>query len=343
MGRRKSNVTYNFRSGINEIQTDENRDVVEAHDRDVATNGVSVQEGIVTPATTAPPTSSNSILDATPDLNAMFKLLMEQNRMLIQQLAVSNSKTVEQGNQFFVMPDLNKSIKSFTGRETGSEAKDWIKTFVGMVEINKWSDALKIESVRANLSDPAQQWFKSRQFDSWEDFEQQFMRSFIGIPNRTELWHVLVARVQSKTEATIDYFYDKVRLCSDLCLSFEETKTQLLEGFYSKSMITYLLSKHHKDTDSIFDDVLTYERLNKMSTNRYGSSKQHFSNHSNPPIKTSGLKHEKNNLSLEPGKTTIKRCFNCYSPTHTVHSCSEPKRKPGSCFKCGSMEHQQRD
>jgi len=35
-----------------------------------------------------------------------------------------------------------------------------------MAEINKWSDALKIESVRANLSGPVQQWFKSRQFDS---------------------------------------------------------------------------------------------------------------------------------------------------------------------------------
>lgn len=36
--------------------------------------------------------------------------------------------------------------------KTGSEAKDWIKTFVGMTEINKWSDTLKIESIYANLS-----------------------------------------------------------------------------------------------------------------------------------------------------------------------------------------------
>jgi len=78
------------------------------------------------------------------------------------------------------------------------------------------------------------------------------MRTFIGIPNRTELWHTLVARIQSKTEETIDYFYDKGCLCSDLCLSFEETKTQLLEGFYSQSMVTYLLSRHHTDTDGTY-------------------------------------------------------------------------------------------
>jgi len=51
-------------------------------------------------------------------------------------------------------------------------------------------------------------------------------------------------------------------------LSFEETKTQLLEGFYSLSMVTYLLSRHHTSTDGIFDDVSNYERLNKIHTNQ---------------------------------------------------------------------------
>lgn len=153
----------------------------------------------------------------------------------------------------------------------------------------------------------------------------------------------MVARTQSKNEATIDYFYDKVRLCSELCLSFEETKTQLLEGFYSQSMVTYLLSKHHTETDGMFDDILTYERLNKMRTTLYGSNKQTFSSNLNSFIKTSAQKNEKNISNPEPEKTKIKRCFNCYSPAHTVNNCPEPKRKAGSCFRCGSTEHQQRD
>lgn len=45
----------------------------------------------------------------------------------------------------------------------------------------------------------------------------------------------------------------------------------------------------------------------------------------------------------EQDKTKIKRCFNCYSSAHTVNNCPEPKQKPGSCFKCGCMEHQKRD
>lgn len=192
MGQRKSNAAYNFRSGISAIQPDENRGAVQMHDHDIAANGDGVREAVVTPAIVTPPASGEgSNQNTTPDLNAMFQLLMEQNRMLIQQLSVSNSKTNnEQSNSFYVMLDLNKSVKSFTGRETGSEARDWLKTFIGMAEINKWSDALKIESIRANLNGPAQQWFKSRQFSSWKNFEQQFTRTFVGIPNRTELWQL---------------------------------------------------------------------------------------------------------------------------------------------------------
>jgi len=81
-----------------------------------------------------------------------------------------------------------------------------------------------------------------------------------------QLCNALVVRTQSKNEAIIDYLYDKVRLCSELYLSFEKTKPQLLEGFYSQSMVTYLLSKYHTETDGMFDDILTYERLNKMCT-----------------------------------------------------------------------------
>lgn len=38
-----------------------------------------------------------------------------------------------------------------------------------MAEIDKWSDALKIESF--NLRSPAKKWFKIRRFGSWENVE----------------------------------------------------------------------------------------------------------------------------------------------------------------------------
>lgn len=177
MGRRRQTTPYNIRSGINAIDVDENRVADDAHGFVVANDDV-VQDNIEIPVNMAPLASANVAVDASstqnaPDMNTMFQLLMEQNRMLIQQLAITNSNNEgSKSNSFFVVPDLNKNISSFTGRESGSEAKDWLKTFIGMADINKWPDSLKIESVRANLCGPAQQWFKSRKFDSWVDFER---------------------------------------------------------------------------------------------------------------------------------------------------------------------------
>lgn len=152
------------------------------------------------------------------------------------------------------------------------------------------------------------------------------------------MWYALVARSQLKTEATIDYFYDKVKLCNDLNLSFEETKTQLLEGFYSQNMVTYLLSRPHTDTDSKLNDILTYKQLNKVRTNRYGSSKQSLNF---PTQKNNGS--IKNSPSSEPVQPKTRRYFNCYSLAHTIQNSPETKQKQGSCFNYCSMKHKIRD
>lgn len=92
--------------------------------------------------------------------------------MLMKQLNASRTVIKEQPNQLYVMSDLNKSISSYTGHETGQVSSDWLKEFIGMADINKWSGALQIESAHANLSEPAQQWFESRFFVTCEDFER---------------------------------------------------------------------------------------------------------------------------------------------------------------------------
>lgn len=39
--------------------------------------------------------------------------------------------------------------------------------------------------------------------------------SSLFVDNRTELWHALDVRTQSKTEITIDYFNDKIQLLNN--------------------------------------------------------------------------------------------------------------------------------
>ncbi|XP_033252615.1 uncharacterized protein LOC117192002 [Drosophila miranda] len=37
------------------------------------------------------------------------------------------------------------------------------------------------------------------------------------------------------------------------------------------------------------------------------------------------------------------RCYNCSAHGHYASSCPAPKREKGSCFQCGSMQHQVKD
>jgi len=59
-----------------------------------------------------------------------------------------------------------------------------------------------------------------------------------------------------------------------------------------------------------------------------------------PPKATGNKQSEQVKESV---KSEPKRCFNCYSVSHTIQDCPNPKRKPGSCFNCGLMGHGQRD
>jgi len=59
----------------------------------------------------------------------------------------------------------------------------------------------------------------------------------------------MVCRVQRKSENVLEYFHEKVHLCSLLELSFQETKMQVLEGLYSKELSVHLLSRDHADVD----------------------------------------------------------------------------------------------
>lgn len=61
---------------------------METHNHDVVTNDDAIQDSIVKPAIITPASgaSSASIKDVVSDMNAINQLLMEQNRILIQQL-----------------------------------------------------------------------------------------------------------------------------------------------------------------------------------------------------------------------------------------------------------------
>jgi len=188
----------------------------------------------------------------------MLETLMAQNRMLMELLSVQQKKS---SDEVTFAPDFHKSIPVFNGLNSGFQALDWLNTANSVVDLNRWPDNFKLQSVRTNMEGPARHWFLSRQIASWADFENQFKRTFIGEVSVGDRWKEMVRRVQQKSENVLEYFHEKMHLCSSLELSFCETKMQVLEGLYSKELSMHLLSRNHTDADELLNDIISFERL----------------------------------------------------------------------------------
>lgn len=70
-------------------------------------------------------------------------------------------------------------------------------------------------------------------------------------------------RRQGKDEASISYFYDKVRLCKELNLPIEAIKRQVAIGLWSKDLAFQIVGKSFNDVDDILAEIQMYEKVDK--------------------------------------------------------------------------------
>lgn len=76
------------------------------------------------------------------------------------------------------MPDFSKMIKQISGMESDLYANDSLESLNRVATVNKWSDAFKIEMVRANMEDPVKCWFNSTIFLNLKELTTQFENIF---------------------------------------------------------------------------------------------------------------------------------------------------------------------
>jgi len=142
-----------------------------------------------------------------------------------------------------VVPDLDKTVKSFIGCEKQQEARDWLDTIIGLTSLNGWSDVFKLLCVRSNVVGAGRNWFLSGNFKSWNELVEDFELMFTQFDSKVDIWDAIKSRVQGRNEHVSDYFYDKYRPFTLLKLDFNEIKNQIIQGLHSKELSVYLLSK----------------------------------------------------------------------------------------------------
>lgn len=285
-----------------------------------------------TPPSPTPPN------DSPVDTNQVLATLMAQNSMLLELLKLQQTKP---SNEMTFAPDFNKSIPMFNGLNTGHQALDWLKTVNSIADLNRWPDIFRLQSARSNMIGPASHWLLSRNITNWADFEYQFKKTFVGETTIGDRWKNMVLCIQRKSQNVLEYFHEKVHLCSILELEFSEVKIQVLEGLYSKDLSMHLLGRNHMDADALLNDIINFERLDAARTSRIRQTIS-TSTSENTSQKSTTPSPRYNQAAPQKGiqNTSTRICFNCGSTSHIASACIKPRIAKGACYECGSTTHQ---
>jgi len=165
---------------------------------------------------------------------------------------------------FRVLPDLDKTVGVFNGRESTHASADWLTSVEGVASLNCWPFAYLHKFVRAYVQGAAKDWFVGRTFKDWQDFRTQFNATFIRAGRMSDRWEALHRRYQAKDEHLMDNFQSKVRLCRDLSLPHDEVRDHVIQGLYSRDLAMYVLSKVYKDENDLLTDILDWERMDLL-------------------------------------------------------------------------------
>lgn len=104
----------------------------------------------------------------TGQLMASFNALLQQNTLIMQQLALSNNNNTR---NYHILPDFSKGIHTFSGLITqvhDNAAREWLECIESTALLHNWPEA----------SGAAKHWFEGRRdgLKCWTDFKRTFVQ-----------------------------------------------------------------------------------------------------------------------------------------------------------------------
>lgn len=181
-------------------------------------------------------------------------------------------------------------------------------------------------------------------------------------------------RSQKKDESISSYFHDKVKLCGDANMSFEDTREQILVGLWDPNLCGPMMARVHDDVDNILHDLLKFTRIgnsrvqrineskyklrledkNGKSTNNKPSSNGTTNDATSGKREDSGVAMPKSTSSTDGAhkkskdtKPPIKnekgepKCYNCDDYGHIARD-SQKEKRILKCRNCNAEGHTQR-
>ncbi|GJQ74938.1 hypothetical protein Trydic_g9566 [Trypoxylus dichotomus] len=163
--------------------------------------------------------SESGNVDMKTLISAM-NILLQQNQSLMQMMSNQSNN-----NCYNIMPDFSKTIAAFNG-DNLSQSKTWLANIETTAQLHRWPPAFKLQTAKNRLG-AARHWYEARvhKMSNWNYFWREFSSTFIHEKNVTTLWQQICSRVQQPKEELNVYFHEKIKLCQELRLEFDDKIT----------------------------------------------------------------------------------------------------------------------
>lgn len=199
----------------------------------------------------------------------LMELLAGSMTALLNQ-NLQNNNQAQNTTQYSILPDLSHNIEEFNGLADFASSYAWLKQLESTVTLHNWTEAVAFETARSRLRGAAKNWYLANLKDikDWQSFRKQFSFTFLCKKTLTERFQEMQRRVQGQNENTIEYFFDKVRLCKALDFGVDEIKVQVAVGLWSRATSAAVMTRDHFDLDDLLKNIKEFESLENARKQR---------------------------------------------------------------------------
>lgn len=219
--------------------------------------------------------------------------------------------------------DVIGSVSRFSGGDT-SDANRWLSDFESACDSLGGDDDFKLKCAR-RLMEPGTEaeWFlRVDKSANYRQFRDSFLENFGHVYTVAEIVDKLRKTTFDTSKMSVTaYILRMQEIASRANIDENQTVQFIIDGFQDRSANIAVLYPAR--------DLAHLKQLSR----RYVQLREMYPT----PIRTQPVKQKVKATSTKPESP---RCYNCSGVGHLSADCKEPRRVKGSCFRCGSTQHQ---